>query len=131
MQSVLLGAEDRGDRGRIDAEQRACSERAGGAALGAQPERPEQGAALVRALAVDQVRLGVAGLVVDRSQEERRVGVGDLREVGRLVVGRELLDARDDAVQCVESAFTKERLREPGYHQTVESMSSSSSIGFV
>ena len=48
----------------------------------AQPDRPHQLAALERPLAVDAVRAPVAGPVVDRAQEERRVGVGDVGEVG-------------------------------------------------
>jgi hypothetical protein len=83
-------------------------------AVVAQPDRPHQRAAAKRALAVDQMRALVARLVVDGAEEERRVGVGDVAEVGRVVTGEELADAVDYA-----------------YHQTVVSTPSSSSTGVV
>src|SRR5204862_5687872 len=95
------GAEDRGDRGGIDAEQRARRESARRATLRSEPESPEERAAVVGALAVDQVRLGVAGLVVDRCEEEGGVGVRHLLEGGRLVALRQVLDARDDSLQRI------------------------------
>src|SRR5262249_22933508 len=110
----------------------AGGERSRRSALGPQAQGPEQRASLVRALTVDEVRLGVAGLVVDRRQEQRGIRVRDLLERRRLVVLCQLLDPRGDALGClgIRSKF-RGGLRGPGYHQTVDSMSSPSPIGLV
>src|SRR5215208_7197319 len=47
------------------------------------------------------MRLAIAGLMVNRSEEQSRVGVRDLLEGRRLIAGRELLDARSDALDCI------------------------------
>ena len=91
-----------------------------GAALGAEAQRPEQGAALVGPGAVDLVALLETGAVVDRGQEEGGVRGRHLREVGGLIAGGKLLHPSRDPL-----------LRLWRYHQTVESIFSSSSTGRV
>ena len=64
----------------------------------------------------------VAGLVIDRAEEQGGVGIGNVVEGRRLVVESQLTDARGSAL---------ERSRGAPYHQTVESSPSSSSTGVV
>ena len=62
----------------------------------AQPDRPQQLAALERPVAVDAVGARVAGAVVDRAQEQGGVRVRDVREVRRLVAREQRRDPLGD-----------------------------------
>src|SRR5262249_14318512 len=66
VERVRARPEDGRDRGGIHTEQRARRQRSRRPALRPEPERPEQRAAVVWALPVHQLLLGVARLVVDR-----------------------------------------------------------------
>ena len=95
-----------------------------------EPHGPEQRAALERPLPADQITATVAGPVVDRAEEDRRVRVGDMGEARRLVVDRELshplghaLDRlgvhlagrhRASATAIATASGTPRRLREAG-----------------
>ena len=90
--------------------------------------RPHIRAALERPVAVHHVFAAVSGAVVDRAEEQGRVRVGHLRERGRPVAAGQLSHLRGDERSELPV------LGEAGggrYHQKVESMPSSSSIGFV
>src|SRR2546428_11852487 len=106
-----------------------------------QADRPQQRAALDRPPPADQIAPPVAGPVVDRAQEDRRVGVWHMGEARRLVVDRELSHSLGQALDRVgvhfagrhraDATATYTHTLARGYHQTVESMPSSSSTGFV
>src|SRR6185295_1847124 len=95
------------------------------------PHRPEQRAALERPDPGNQVPAPVAGPVVDRAQEQRRSWIRDLRETRRLVGIRELAHSLGHSLDRLLMHPRPERRRVAGYHQTTESMPSSSSTGFV
>ena len=61
-----------------------------------QADRPHQRAALERPLAVDEVTIPIAGAMVDGTEEGRGVGIGDVREIGRLVGAEQLAHTDDD-----------------------------------
>jgi hypothetical protein len=60
--------------------------------------------------------------VVDRGQEQGRVGAGDVGVVGRVVARVDLPNPFGDSADPLSASR---------YHQTVESTSSNSSIGLV
>jgi hypothetical protein len=69
--------------------------------------------------------------VVDRAQEQRRIWIRDVRETRRLIGLRELPHSLGDSLDRLRMHPRPQRRRVAGYHQTTESMPSSSSTGFV
>ena len=66
--------------------------------------------------------------MVDRAEEQRRVGPGASAKSGGSIAGGQLADPLGD---LGDQLLGRVAGVDGAYHQTVESMSSSSSIGFV